>query len=89
MTNDAAIDLVAGTDTYRDLPALVEERRQSDRERLVRTPMDSEHTYAIHRYPTPEEGPCAFLTIMQGCDKFCTFCIVPYTRGRERSKSAA
>lgn len=82
------VDLVAGTDTYRDLPALVEEKR--DRESaLVHTPAESEHTYSIGAgaYPTPSEGPCAFLTIMQGCDKFCTFCIVPFTRGRERSKA--
>jgi tRNA-2-methylthio-N6-dimethylallyladenosine synthase len=79
------VDLVAGTDTYRDLPDLVEEKRSAGGP-LVRTPVDSKHTYTIGRLPAPVEGPCAFLTIMQGCDKFCTFCIVPYTRGRERSK---
>ena len=83
------IDVVAGTDTYRDLPGIVEERRGMPRRtKLVRTPADASHTYAIDRYPAPLEGPIAFLTIMQGCDKFCTFCIVPYTRGRERSKPA-
>ncbi|MBZ0267652.1 tRNA (N6-isopentenyl adenosine(37)-C2)-methylthiotransferase MiaB [bacterium] len=80
------VDLVAGTDTYRDLPEMVEQFRDSNGARLVRTPVDAEHTYEIRSYPTPTEGPCAFLTIMQGCDKFCTFCIVPFTRGRERSK---
>jgi tRNA-2-methylthio-N6-dimethylallyladenosine synthase len=80
------VDLVAGTDTYRDLPGMVEELRGANGARLVRTAVDADHTYAIRSHPTPREGPCAFLTIMQGCDKFCTFCIVPYTRGRERSK---
>jgi tRNA-2-methylthio-N6-dimethylallyladenosine synthase len=80
------VDLVAGTDTYRDLPDLVAERRARGRGRVVATETESEHTYAIRRYPRPLDGPQAFLTIMQGCDKFCTFCIVPFTRGRERSK---
>jgi tRNA-2-methylthio-N6-dimethylallyladenosine synthase len=84
---EGLVDLVAGTDTYRDLPSLVKERRGNGRRgRLVRTEIDSDYTYAIEHYPGPLEGPVAFLTIMQGCDKFCTFCIVPYTRGRERSK---
>jgi len=84
---EGLVDLVAGTDTYRDLPALVDERRRTrERRRIVRTDVDAEFTYAIESYPRPLDGPCGFLTIMQGCDKFCTFCIVPYTRGRERSK---
>jgi len=81
------VDLVAGTDTYRDLPQLVEERRAAGRKvKHVHTPVDAKHTYATELYPRPLDGPIAFLTIMQGCDKFCTFCIVPFTRGRERSK---
>lgn len=83
------VDVVAGTDTYRELPAIVAERRERRKGTLVRTPPDAKHTYAIERAPAPLEGPCAFLTIQQGCDKFCTFCIVPFTRGRERSKPLA
>jgi tRNA-2-methylthio-N6-dimethylallyladenosine synthase len=82
------VDLVAGTDTYRDLPRLVEEARGPRAPKLVATAVDAEHTYAIRRYVRPREEPIAHLTIMQGCDKFCTFCIVPFTRGRERSKPA-
>ncbi len=83
------VDLVAGTDAYRDLPRLVDEaRRRNGRKKIVATPVDAEHTYSVERYLRPREDPVAFLTIMQGCDKFCTFCIVPYTRGRERSKPA-
>ncbi|NNE43545.1 MAG: tRNA (N6-isopentenyl adenosine(37)-C2)-methylthiotransferase MiaB [Gemmatimonadetes bacterium] len=81
------VDLVAGTDTYRDLPDLVTQRAAAaPGTKLVATPQDSVHTYGITNYPRPLDGPCAFLTIMQGCDKFCTFCIVPFTRGRERAK---
>jgi tRNA-2-methylthio-N6-dimethylallyladenosine synthase len=84
--SSGGIDLVAGTDTYRSLPTLVEEARNRERGPLVATPVDATHTYAIERHPRPRENPVANLTIMQGCDKFCTFCIVPVTRGRERSK---
>jgi tRNA-2-methylthio-N6-dimethylallyladenosine synthase len=83
------VDLVAGTDTYRDLPGLVAKRRARRDGTLVATSVDPAHTYAIERAVAPSDSPCAFLTIQQGCDKFCTFCIVPFTRGRERSKPAA
>ena len=82
------VDLVAGTDTYRDLPRLVEERRGQRRGTLVSTAVDATHTYAIGRRAAAV-GTVEFLTIQQGCDKFCTFCIVPFTRGRERSKRCA
>ncbi len=81
------VDVIAGTDTYRDLPGLVEQSRtRAEGAPIVSTETDSERTYSIATHPQPRSGPTAFLTIMQGCDKFCTFCIVPYTRGRERSK---
>jgi tRNA-2-methylthio-N6-dimethylallyladenosine synthase len=81
------VDLVAGVDTYRRLPELARASRAAERgARMVETRTDDASIYAIRRHPRPLDGPCAFLTIMQGCDKFCTFCIVPYTRGRERSK---
>jgi tRNA-2-methylthio-N6-dimethylallyladenosine synthase len=83
------VDLVAGTETYRDLPQLVKERREKGEGAIVATPTDATRTYAIERPVVPEVGPVAFLTIQQGCDKFCTFCIVPFTRGRERSKPCA
>lgn len=81
------VDLVAGTDTYRDLPALVERSRaRRTRTPLVSTEVESSRTYSIDGAGFPLASPTGFLTIMQGCDKFCTFCIVPMTRGRERSK---
>jgi tRNA-2-methylthio-N6-dimethylallyladenosine synthase len=80
------IDVVAGTDTYRELPRLVAESRvRPTRAPLVALEFDAQHTYSMPRR-SKLPGPTAFLTIMQGCDKFCTFCIVPFTRGRERSK---
>jgi tRNA-2-methylthio-N6-dimethylallyladenosine synthase len=74
------LDLVIGPDGYRELPRLLEEGVDP----RVEVRLDRGETYADL---TPEHGPGprAWLTIMRGCDKFCTFCVVPFTRGRERS----
>ena len=76
------LDLVLGPDAYRTLPALL---AQEDRdEPLVSVRLDRDETYADIT-PARGEGVRAWVTVMRGCDKFCTFCIVPYVRGRERS----
>jgi tRNA-2-methylthio-N6-dimethylallyladenosine synthase len=76
------LDLVLGPDAYRSLPALLV---QEDRdEPLVAVRLDRDETYADIT-PVRGEGVRAWVTVMRGCDKFCTFCIVPYVRGRERS----
>src|SRR5262245_41473874 len=76
------LDLVLGPDAYRTLPALL---LQEDRdEPLVSVRLDRDETYA-DLTPARGEGVRAWVTVMRGCDKFCTFCIVPYVRGRERS----
>lgn len=76
------LDLVLGPDAYRGLPALL---TQEDRyEPLVAVRLDRDETYADIS-SVRAEGIRAWVTIMRGCDKFCTFCIVPYVRGRERS----
>jgi tRNA-2-methylthio-N6-dimethylallyladenosine synthase len=76
------LDLVLGPDAYRTLPALL---AQEDRdEPLVSVRLDRDETYA-DVMPARGEGVRAWVTVMRGCDKFCTFCIVPYVRGRERS----
>jgi len=76
------LDLILGPDAYRTLPALL---AQGDKdEPLVSVRLDRDETYADIT-PVRGEGIRAWVTIMRGCDKFCTFCIVPYVRGRERS----
>jgi tRNA-2-methylthio-N6-dimethylallyladenosine synthase len=72
------LDFVVGPDAYRRLPALL------SGDPFVDVRLDREETYA-DLAPQREAGIRAWITIMRGCDKFCTFCIVPYVRGRERS----
>jgi tRNA-2-methylthio-N6-dimethylallyladenosine synthase len=76
------LDLVLGPDAYRNLPALLVQEDQD--EPLVSVRLDRDETYADIT-PARGEGVRAWVTVMRGCDKFCTFCIVPYVRGRERS----
>jgi tRNA-2-methylthio-N6-dimethylallyladenosine synthase len=76
------LDLVLGPDAYRHLPNLLLQEDQN--EPLVAVRLDRDETYADIT-PVHGEGVRAWVTIMRGCDKFCTFCIVPYVRGRERS----
>lgn len=76
------LDLVLGPDAYRTLPALLVQEDQD--EPLVSVRLDRDETYADIT-PVRGEGIRAWVTVMRGCDKFCTFCIVPYVRGRERS----
>ena len=78
------VDLVLGPDSYRELPRMVQEALGDPAfdVRLGRT-----ETY-VGLDPVRKEGVNAWITVMRGCDKFCTFCIVPYVRGRERSVSA-
>jgi tRNA-2-methylthio-N6-dimethylallyladenosine synthase len=74
------LDLVLGPDAYRNLPALLVQEDKD--EPLVSVRLDRDETYAGI---TPARGVRAWVTVIRGCDKFCTFCIVPYVRGRERS----
>lgn len=76
------LDLVLGPDAYRNLPALLDHDDPADP--LVSVRLDRDETYADVS-PVRAEGVRAWVTVMRGCDKFCTFCIVPYVRGRERS----
>ncbi len=74
------VDLVVGPDSYRRLPELIE---KAGSEPFVDVRLDKYETYADLE-PKREPGVRAWVSIMRGCDKFCTFCIVPYVRGRER-----
>lgn len=75
------LDLVVGPDGYRRLPDLL---RRAAGEPVADVRLDRDETYGDLE-PRREPGVRAWLTVQRGCDKFCTYCVVPYTRGRERS----
>ena len=79
------IDLIAGPDSYKRLPSLLENLDQKDHQNYD-VALSKIETYE-EIYPTRQAGVNAWIAIMRGCDNFCTFCVVPYTRGRERSRS--
>jgi tRNA-2-methylthio-N6-dimethylallyladenosine synthase len=79
------VDLVAGPDAYRDLPNLLEQLTTEDK--AINVFLSREETYGdIEPVRLHSNGVTAFVSIMRGCDNMCTFCVVPYTRGRERSR---
>ena len=78
------VDVVLGPDSYRKLPDILNDRKTSDH--FVDTRLSKFEVYD-ELFPSRKEGINAWISIMRGCDKFCTFCIVPFTRGRERSRS--
>ena len=81
----AGVDVVAGPDAYRDLPRLVREAEAGGKG--VNVLLSSEETYAeIAPVRLDKNGVSAFVSIMRGCNNFCSYCVVPYTRGRERSR---
>jgi len=75
------LDLVVGPDGYRTLPDLL---RRAAEEPVSHTRLDRDETYGDLE-PRRGSGVRAWITVQRGCDKFCTYCVVPYTRGRERS----
>ncbi len=79
------VDFVVGVDQYNSLPEVLQSLEQGGKE--LRADFDFEQIYD-NCYPFRKEGVSAFITIMRGCDNFCTYCIVPHLRGRERSRSA-
>ena len=85
LEEEKIVDLVAGPDAYRDLPQLV--RQVEDGQKSVNTFLSREETYAdISPVRLNSNGVTAFISIMRGCDNMCSFCVVPFTRGRERSR---
>jgi tRNA-2-methylthio-N6-dimethylallyladenosine synthase len=82
--NGSIVDVVVGPDEYRALPDLVEEARFGSKGIAVK--LSRVETYDDIT-PLRTDGISAWLSVMRGCDKFCTFCVVPFTRGRERSRS--
>ena len=80
------VDIVAGPDTYRDLPKLCREAESGGKG--INTLLSTEETYAdIAPVRLDKNGVSGFISIMRGCNNFCAYCVVPYTRGRERSRS--
>ncbi|GAB3338220.1 tRNA (N6-isopentenyl adenosine(37)-C2)-methylthiotransferase MiaB [Marivirga atlantica] len=85
LEEEKIVDLVAGPDAYRDLPNLV--KTVDDGDKAVNTFLSREETYAdISPVRLNSNGVTAFISIMRGCDNMCSFCVVPFTRGRERSR---
>lgn len=85
LEEEKIVDLVAGPDAYRDLPQLI--GQVDDGEKAVNTFLSREETYAdISPVRLNSNGVTAFISIMRGCDNMCSFCVVPFTRGRERSR---
>jgi tRNA-2-methylthio-N6-dimethylallyladenosine synthase len=78
------VDLIAGPDSYKKLPAIIRKVQETGEKDFALTLSEFE-TYS-DVFPVPDCGVNAWLAVMRGCDNFCTFCVVPYTRGRERSR---
>ncbi len=81
---DNVVDLVVGPDEYRKLPLLVDSALSTG-EKGISVKLSRTETYS-DILPFRADGISAFISVMRGCDKFCTFCVVPFTRGRERSR---
>ena len=79
------VDIILGPDSYRKLPGMIS-LPSNTKENIIDTKLSRMEVYD-DLFPARREGINAWISIMRGCDKFCTFCIVPYTRGRERSRS--
>ncbi len=86
-----AVDAVVGPQSYHRLPAILAEARRTGSAVDTEFPADDKfgHLPAPARERTRRRGVSAFLTVQEGCDKFCTFCVVPYTRGAESSRPVA
>ncbi|VVC95855.1 unnamed protein product [Leptidea sinapis] len=85
---EKAVDVVAGPDSYRDLPRLLAQTDSG--QTAVNVLLSLDETYAdVVPVRLNQDSVSAFISIMRGCDNMCTYCIVPFTRGRERSRAAA
>ena len=96
MARAPVVDMVFGPQTFQQLPAMLDEiadtRARGEKPRLVRTEFPAAEKFlALQETPRKPvtRSPSAFVTVQEGCDKFCTFCVVPYTRGEEVSRDSA
>ncbi len=83
------VDIVVGPQSYHSLPGLIEAVRSGGDALDTEFPAQPKFDHLPAREPGLGTAPSAFLTVQEGCDKFCTFCVVPYTRGAEYSRPAA
>jgi tRNA-2-methylthio-N6-dimethylallyladenosine synthase len=87
LEEEQLVDLVVGPDAYRSLPTLVKEAETG--QKAVNVLLSRDETYAdISPVRLDSNGVTAFVSIMRGCNNMCSFCVVPFTRGRERSRDA-
>jgi tRNA-2-methylthio-N6-dimethylallyladenosine synthase len=85
MRRQPAVDLVVGPQTYHRLPSMMEQVKQG--KKALDTDFPEEDKFELlPKRVLPRRNPAAFLTVQEGCDKFCAFCVVPYTRGAEVSR---
>lgn len=85
LEQEKLVDIVVGPDAYRDLPNLIEIAETG--QKAINVILSKEETYAdISPVRLDKNGVSAFISIMRGCDNMCSFCVVPFTRGRERSR---
>ncbi|PSL25924.1 tRNA (N6-isopentenyl adenosine(37)-C2)-methylthiotransferase MiaB [Chitinophaga ginsengisoli] len=88
LEEEKLVDMVVGPDAYRTLPALIEEAETG--QKAVNVLLSREETYGdISPVRLDTNGVTAFVSIMRGCNNMCSFCVVPFTRGRERSRDVA
>ena len=85
LKNKPYVDIILGPDSYRKIPDLIN-RHVKDNKSIVDTKLSRYEVYE-NLFPSRGDTFNAWVSIMRGCDKFCSFCIVPFTRGRERSRS--
>ena len=88
MRRQPLVDMVVGPQSYHRLPQMEARAREGKKALDTDFPAEDKFDTLRHR-PKARRGPTAFLTVQEGCDKFCAFCVVPYTRGAEVSRPAA
>lgn len=86
LVEEKAVDLIVGPDAYRDLPKLIGKAKEG--QKAINVILSADETYAdINPVRLGGSGISAFISIMRGCENFCAYCVVPYTRGKERSRN--
>lgn len=83
------VDVIFGPQTYHQLPEMVARASRAVGEPVLNTNFPVESKFDFLPEESGSQGPCAFLSVQEGCDRFCTFCVVPYTRGAEFSRPVA